>query len=295
MKKEFLKPDFLPQKIRRGSKVARVIVYAVLFAALLVARYAFRVEHRMIRLGVMAFGIFAASNLTVFLLSFVRMESHRGRTLVTISMSLVKYVAALIVLCWGLGILGVDVSTIVTSVGILALIIGFGAESLIADVVTGIFMLFENQYNVGDIIEVNGLRGTVSNIGIRTTSIIDASGNTKIINNSEMTDLLNRSNSATYVFTDIAIPYETDLEDFEKKLPVLLQEIYAANRETLKAAPIYLGVQELAASGVVLRFRSEVPESEIFNTMRMMNRALFLGFRRLGVEVPYTQIDLHTK
>lgn len=295
MKKNLLKPDLLPNKIRRGGKVVRMIVYAVLSACLLAARYIFHIEHRLLRLGVMAFGIFAAGNLAVLLLSFVKVDNHRGRTLVTISMSLIKYLAALIVLCWGLGIMGVDVSTIVTSVGILALIIGFGAESMIADVVTGIFMLFENQYNVGDIIEVNGLRGTVSSIGIRTTSIIDSSGNTKIINNSEMTNLLNRSNGATYVFSDISIPYETDLEAFEQKLPKLMLEIYEANRETLNAVPQYLGVQELEASGVVLRFKSETAESEIYNTMRMMNRALFLGFRKLGVEVPYTQIDLHTK
>lgn len=295
MKKEFPKPDFFPNKIRRSGKAVRMVIYVILFACLLAVQKLFHIDHRLLRLGVMAFGIFAAGNLAVLLLSFVKVANHRGRTLVTISMSLIKYLAALIVLCWGLGIMGVDVSTIVTSVGILALIIGFGAESMIADVVTGIFMLFENQYNVGDIIEVNGLRGTVSNIGIRTTSIIDSSGNTKIINNAEMTNLLNRSNGATYVFTDISIPYETDLEAFEQKLPKLMQDIYEANRKTLCAVPQYLGVQELEASGVVLRFRSETAEAEIYNTMRMMNRALFLGFRRLGVEVPYTQIDLHTK
>lgn len=295
MKKTFLKPDILPQKLKRGSKIIRVCIYAFLFVCFLLAKYVFHINHSLIHLGEMAFGIFAAGNLAVILLSFIKVSNHRAKTLVTISMSLVKYVAALVVLCWGLSIVGVDLSTIVTSVGILALIVGFGAESMIADVVTGIFMLFENQYNVGDIIEVNGLRGTVSNIGIRTTSLIDGSGNTKIINNSEMTNLLNRSNGATYVFSDIAIPYETDLEAFEGQFPQLLMSIYDAHQDTLKAAPTYLGVQQLEASGVVLRFRSECSEAEIYNVMRMMNRALFLGFRKLGAEVPYTQIDIHTK
>lgn len=295
MKKDFLKPELLPQKIKRGGKIVRLVIWAVLFAVFLVLRYVLKLDHKLIRLGVMAFGIFTAGNIAVMLLSFVKVDHHRGRTLVTISMSLIKYVAAFVVLCWGLRIMGVDLSTIVTSVGIIALIVGFGAESMIADVVTGIFMLFENQYNVGDIVEVGGLRGTVSNIGIRTTSIIDSSGNTKIINNSEMTNILNRSDSATYVYTDISIPYETDLEAFEQKLPALLESIYQAHSDTMKCAPKYLGVQELEASGVVLRFKSEVPESEIYNTMRQMNRDLFLGFRKLGVEVPYTQIDVHAK
>lgn len=295
MKNEFILPEMIPQKLKRGGNALRIIIWAVLFSICLLLRYVFHFDHKLVRLGIMAFGIFTASNFAVMLISFFEVKNHRGRTLITISMSLIKYVAALVVLCWGLRIMGVDLSTIVTSVGILALIVGFGAESMIADVVTGIFMLFENQYNVGDIVEVDGLRGKVSNIGIRTTSIIDASGNTKIINNSDMTNVLNRSNGATYVFSDIGIPYETDLEAFEKELPALLASIYEAHTDIMKSAPTYLGVQALDASAVTLRFRTEVPEREIYNTMRVMNRDLLIGFRKLGIEVPFTQIDIHNK
>ena len=66
------------------------------------------------------------------------------------------------------------------SVGVVALVVGFGAESLIEDMITGLFMLFENQYNVGDIVEVDGFRGTVTSIGIRTTCITDPGDNVKI-------------------------------------------------------------------------------------------------------------------
>ena len=115
----------------------------------------------------MAFAVMAAETLLVLILSLFHPESHRSRTLLTLVQSLLKYVAAIVILCWGLRLLGVDLSTIVTAVGILALVLGFGAESLISDLVTGTFMLFENQYNVGDIVEVNGFRGTVKEIGVR--------------------------------------------------------------------------------------------------------------------------------
>ena len=84
--------------------------------------------------------------------------------------SLLKYAAAIVILCWGLTIIGVNITVVLASVGVLTLIVGFSAESLIADLVTGLFMLFENQYNVGDIVEIGGFRGTVTDIGIRTTS-----------------------------------------------------------------------------------------------------------------------------
>ena len=185
--------------------------------------------------------------------------------------------------------------TIIASVGVLALVVGFSAESLIADVVIGAFMLLENQYNVGDIVEVNGFRGVVTRIGIRTTSITDGGGNVKIINNSEMKNILNRSDNNSWSVSDISIPYETDLAQLESRLPALLEEIRAARSDVMLDAPQYLGVQSLDASGVVLRFWVKVAEKDIYAGTRALNRELLLGFRRLGVECPYPQMDVHMK
>lgn len=243
----------------------------------------------------MAAGVSGVTVLVCFLLGILHPKSHRARTILTLLNSLLRYAAALVILCWGLSILGVDVSVIVASVGVVALVVGFGVESLIADVVTGTFILFENQYNVGDIVEVGGFRGTVKDIGIRTTAIEDAGGNVKIINNSEMKNILNRSDHASRAVCDIDIPYETDLEDLESKLPELLEEIYRQNTGTLKSTPVYLGVEKLGASSVVLRFVAEVAEQDLFAAGRVLNRSLWLGLRRLGVECPFQQLDVHTK
>ena len=231
--------------------------------------------------------------LLVFLLGLFEPESHRAKSVLSIVSSMLKYITAIVILCWGLSILGCNISTIVASVGILALVIGFSAESLIADVVTGTFMLFENQYNVGDIVEVGGFRGTVTNIGIRTTCITDPGGNVKIVNNSAMQNILNRSDKMSRAVSDIAIPYPTDLEKLESQLPKLMDEILAAHPDVMKEAPRYLGVQELADSAVVLRFVVNVDEKDIYSGARLLNRDLLLGFRKLGVECPYPQMDVH--
>ena len=241
----------------------------------------------------MAAGVSGVTVLVCFVLGILHPKSHRARTILTLLNSLMRYAAALVILCWGLSILGVDVSVIVASVGVVALVVGFGVESLIADVVTGTFILFENQYNVGDIVEVGGFRGTVKDIGIRTTAIEDAGGNVKIINNSEMKNILNRSDHASRAVCDIDIPYETDLENLESKLPELLEEIYRQNTGILKSAPVYLGVEKLGASSVVLRFVAEVAEKDLFAAGRVLNRSLWLGLRRLGVECPFQQLDVH--
>lgn len=143
--------------------------------------------------------------------------------------------------------------------------------------------------------EVGGFRGTVKDIGIRTTAIEDAGGNVKIINNSEMKNILNRSDHASRAVCDIDIPYGTDLEALEERLPALLEEIYRQNTGILRSAPAYLGVEKLGASSVVLRFAAEVAEKDLFSAGRVLNRSLWLGLRRLGVECPFQQLDVHTK
>lgn len=273
------------------SRLIRLAVFAVLTGGLFLLLQ--RSYGKVTALLCMVFGVLLCEELVSLVLGLFKPEAHRTRTILTISASLAKYVAALVILCWGLSILGVDISAIVASVGILALVVGFGAESLIADVITGTFMLFENQYNVGDIVEINGFRGTVHEIGIRTTSIIDAGKNLKIINNSEMKNILNRSDNASIAVSDIDVPYETDLESFEQKLPGLMEDIFARHPDMMNSAPRYLGVQALGASGVTLRFVVEVPEDQIFSATRTLNRDLLVGFKKLGVECPFPQLDVH--
>ena len=244
---------------------------------------------------VMVFLVLAVEKALVLLLGLFKSSSHRSATVITITQSLLRYATAILILCWGLSIIGVNVSTILASVGVVALIVGFGAESLIEDVITGFFMLFENQYNVGDIVEVGGFRGTVTDIGIRTTSITDPGGNVKIINNSNMKDILNRSDHASRSLSDIQVPYETDLPAFEEKLPDMMKAIYEAHKDVMRSEPVYLGVQELGAAGVTLRFVVEVDESDIYKVQRILNRDLLVSFREAGVEVPFPQLDLHQK
>ena len=246
-----------------------------------------------LKVVVMAASILAIEVLFSLLLTLPNPQNHRIRSILSITASLLKYVAFLVILCWGLSILGVNVSTIVASVGIIALVVGFSAESLIADMVTGAFMLFENQYNVGDIVEVDGFRGTVTNIGIRTTCITDPGDNVKIVNNSAMKNILNRSDKLSRSVSEIAIPYATDLEKLEKEIPALMDRIYEKRTDIFKAPPKYLGVQALADSSVVLKFVVNVDEKDIYSGARLLNRDLLLGFRSLGVECPFPQVDVH--
>jgi small conductance mechanosensitive channel len=136
----------------------------------------------------------------------------KARTLVPLLQSLCQYV-----LYFGSAILmlrtfGLDVTPILAGVGILGLAVGLGAQSLVTDVVSGFFILFENQYLVGDFVEIGGAAGTVEEVGIRVTEIRDSHGKLHIIPNGQIKNVVNYSKSYVNAVVDIVLPRGTDLE-----------------------------------------------------------------------------------
>ena len=235
------------------------------------------------------------SNVLLIVLNLFRNRRGRIGTMVTVISSLIKYISVLVAFCWILSIIGVNVSTIFASVGIFALILGFGAESLVADLVTGVFILFENQYNVGDIVEIDGFRGKVKEIGIRTLSLEDTGGNIKIINNSELKNIVNRSNQRSVAVCDVSVSYNTDIEELEEKLVNMLQKIKAKHTEIFIGRVEFVGVEALADSGVVLRIIADVSEENIFKGRRLLNKEIKIMFDKDGIIIPYPQVDVHSK
>ncbi len=229
------------------------------------------------------------------IIGFIPQKGGRVSTFTTIVSSLVKYVVVLVGFCWILSAIGLDLNTVFAGVGIIALIIGFGAESLVADLVTGMFMLFENQFNVGDIIELDGYRGKVEFIGIRTTGVRDIGGNLKIINNSDIKNVLNRSERGSVTVTEIGISYRTDLKKVDKLMPGILDKIKADNPDMFINQIRYLGVENLSDSAVVLKFVADVEEENIFSGRRVLNKELKCAFDEAGIEITYPKLDVYMR
>ena len=153
----------------------------------------------------------------------------RTQTVTNLIVGLLKYVAVIFAVVWGLSILGVNATAVLAGVGIVGLILGFGAQSLIEDIITGAFIIFENQYSVGDIIILDDFRGIVRSIGVRTTVIEDAGGNLKVVNNSDIRNFQNRSRNDSVALCVVAVSYRTDLRELEKMLREKLPELKEAH------------------------------------------------------------------
>lgn len=219
----------------------------------------------------------------------------RARTVCSLARSILSYTAVLLSVFFGLRALGVDVTASLASVGVVTLIIGFGAQSLIEDVLTGVFLIAEGRYNVGDILVLDDFRGKVVDISVRTTTLEDAGGNHKIINNSEIRNFQNRSQKTSMAVSLISISYDADLRAVEAVIADALPAMYEENRDVFLAAPVYLGVEELADSAVVLKFAVSSTEEKIFDARRALNRSLKLLFDEKGIDIPFPQLTVHTK
>ena len=227
------------------------------------------------------------------ILGLIGRRNVRARTITTMFTGGLKYLAVIAGVVWGLRILGVDTTAILAGIGIIGLILGFGAQSLIEDVITGLFIIFEGKYSIGDIIVLDDFRGIVRDIGVRTTTIEDAGYNLKVVNNSDIRNFQNRSRNTSLAVCLCSVAYETDLRALEKMLSENLPDMYLARKDLYLGAPRYLGVHELGDSGVVLKFVADVKEEDIFAAERALNRDIRVLFADKGVEIPFPQVVVH--
>ena len=237
--------------------------------------------------------VWLACDLIITALLYFAEKNHRSRSMAGLFVSLTKFLGYIVGGVWALGILGVNLAGIFASLGIASLIIGFGAQSLIEDAVTGIFIIFEGQYHVGDIIVLDGFRGTVKRIGVRTTCIEDGGGNQKIVNNSDIRNVQNRSKKSSIAVCDLSVSYDADIREVEKVIAETLPKLHVKYSDLFLAAPRYLGVESLGESSVVMRIVADVDEKDFYLGYRTLNREMKLMCDRHGIEIPFNQIVVH--
>lgn len=220
-------------------------------------------------------------------------KTGRQETLRRMFMNALRYALVIVGIIWGLMIFGVDTGAIFASVGIVTLVVSLSAESLFADMFTGIFILVEDQYHVGDIISIDGFRGRVVSLGIRTTRIEDDGGNVKIINNADIRNVMNLSNKVSFSVCDISMSYGESIERAEAVIAEAMPKIQAKYPDIFEHGLQYAGVQSLSASSVDLRVLARVSEANIYRGRRLLNREMKIAFDEAGIEIPFPQLVVH--
>ena len=216
-------------------------------------------------------------------------RSNRTKTVLILVDGLVKYACAIAIFIFILQAFGVNSTAIFASVGILTLVIGLGCQSLIADIVAGMFIIFENEYNVGEIITVGDFRGTVTEIGIRSTKLLDLAGNIKIIKNSSISNVINMSRELSLAVVDCEFPYDVPVEVIEN----LLKENFENFKNKIPAiidGPFYKGVSGYGDSNVAVKIVARCKEEDRYQVQRDLLREYRMVFTQAGIDLSFNQV-----
>lgn len=228
----------------------------------------------------------SVANIVKWLFTLGKGGSNHSKTVKAIAGSLVKYVIYIAGLAVALNCFGVSLAASFAGVGVLALVVGLGAESLIEDIITGFFIVFENEFEVGDIITIDDFRGEVKSIGLRTISVLDPGGNVRIFNNSELGSIVNLSRETSACAVTIPISYIDKLEDCEGAVKEAIAKVAEKEKDLFITNPVYLGVDSLEPEYIELLVRADVKEENIFIAKRAINREFRIAAEKAGLSIP---------
>ena len=219
-------------------------------------------------------------------------EKKNGVALIELLGNLVKYASYIVLLFLILGALGVDTAEILAGLGILTLILGLGVTSLIEDIVAGIFIIAERLFDVGDIIVVDGFRGTVVSIGIRSTKIADVGNDVMTIRNSSIGTLVNLTDRQSAAAITIPLAPQESIERVEQICKSADMSYMHEKYPKLIGDPLYLGICEITKKGVQnLLIVGGCKEEDKYE----IERALFLEYKLLfekhGIQLGTTDLE----
>ena len=234
--------------------------------------------------------------LTIIIQEILRILSNissaQGETIFRLVSNFVKYASVIALLYYCFALLGVDTKALLASAGILGLMISLGAQKLVADILAGLFIIFEGEFRVGDIVTVGDWRGTVVEIGIRTTKIEEAGGNMKVISNSSISGVINMTRQYSFASCDFGIEYGESLERVEnilkKELPHMKDRL-----PSIKNGPFYKGVSSLGDNSVNIKIVAQCAEGDRMQLMRDLNREVKLLFDKYEINIPFPQVVIN--
>jgi small conductance mechanosensitive channel len=232
-----------------------------------------RLATRVVSVAVTAVALWVVYRLVIRLIGRGVAGSPRARTLGSLLANLTRWVLAFVLLVIVLRELGVDVQALLVSAGIVGVAIGFGAQTLVRDLIAGLFLLFEGLLAIGDVVEVGGQRGTVEGIGLRVTRLRLLDGSVRVVPNGQLTDFVNLSSDWARVLVDVSIPRAVDVGGALEVLERAGREWGEATGGALEP-PRAHGIMTLSGAEMVLRLAVRVDPARRFDAEVELRRRI---------------------
>ncbi|MCH4361134.1 mechanosensitive ion channel family protein [Staphylococcus haemolyticus] len=217
-------------------------------------------------------------------------NKKRSRTLISLVQNVVSYIVWFIVITTILSKFGISVEGIIASAGVVGLAVGFGAQTIVKDIITGFFIIFENQFDVGDYVKINSggttvAEGTVKSIGLRSTRINTITGELTILPNGSMGEITNFSITNGFSIVEIPVSVEENLDKVEKRL----NKLFTAMRSKYYlfiTDPVVEGIDSLDETKVTFRISAETIPGEGVSGSRILRKEIQRVFVQEGIKLP---------
>ena len=243
--------------------------------------------------GMNLFAVAAIVNMAVEILFFVivfqlvfdglsLLAGTKGKTVFRLFSSAVRYIAlftAVILFC---SYLGIERTTILTGIGAVSLALSLGAQDLISDVIAGVAIVFEGNFQVGEIVEIDANTGEVLEIGIRCTKILERDGDIVVISNRRIDEIINMTQHSSWYTCDFSVPSFIEIEELESMLGEELPKISAGDVRIL-SGPVYKGITEFNTDCITLRISTECKRDDYDAVREKVNRELQRFFRSKNI------------
>ncbi len=218
-------------------------------------------------------------------------RAQRSKTIGDLFKSIVTGVLVGIIGTMMLSEVGVDIAPIIASAGIIGIALGFGAQSLVKDFLSGVFMIVEDQYGVGDVIDVGEAVGTVEAVTLRVTRLRDINGTVWYVPNGEILRVGNMSQNWSRAVVDVSVAYSEDLTRVRRVLSEIAHDLWDDEdwRELIIEEPEVTGVEMLAADSVNLRVMIKTLPMEQWAVARELRQRIKARFDHEGIEIPFAQ------
>ena len=222
----------------------------------------------------------------------IERQLQRVITLKAMTMSIIKYIMVVGVLLASLANFGIDISSLLAGIGIAGAVLGLAFQDLAKDVIAGFSIITEAQYEVGDLIEVNGFRGRVVSVGLKTTRIKNYRGKVKIISNRNMDELINYSKHDTVAEVEVFASYEDDPEKVEAALKTVKKTLDGTMEQMTGEIKIF-PVTGLEDSGIKYKLQCACKPYKHFAVQRAIRKEIYKEFKKNNIKIPYPQVEIH--
>lgn len=219
-----------------------------------------------------------------------KLNNKKNKTILSLITNIFRFFIWAVALIIILGIFGVNTMSLIASLGVVGIVIGLAVQDILKDLIAGISIIFDNEYAIGDIVEISGFKGEVVELGLRVTKIKAYTGEVKMLSNRNITEIINYSVNDNLAIVDISVAYESDIEKVQKVLDDLsidLKEKY--NLTSIQC----IGIQDLADSAIVFRITAISSKKDKYELARIIRKEVVLYLNKNKINIPYNQLVIH--